>query len=159
MDVEEIPELLKQIAADFEKEGVPSFLQLSSEGLATLYSLGYYLYEHGKYSDAEHVFRFLTISEPFDRRYWMGLAGSYQMMKDYPAALECYSVAAVQDPNDPYVHLHAADCFFASGQSLKAVQALESAIAVARKKNDDRLCSQLQLMHASWTEQSSKKDT
>jgi type III secretion system low calcium response chaperone LcrH/SycD len=156
MNAEEISELLKKLMGNVESEEAANILQLSQESLSTLYSLAYYLYENGKFVDAKSVFRFLTLSDAFDRRYWMGLAASYQMLKDYPAALECYSLAAVQNPDDPYVHLHAADCFFAGGESLKAVKTLESAIAAAKKKKDEELCSQLLLMHASWIAQPSR---
>lgn len=136
--------------------GGPAVLSLSSEELKLLYTLAYHLYDNGKYPDSKRIFRFLTICEPFDRRYWMGLAASYLLLKDYAAAAECYSVAAVQDPNDPFVHLHAADCFFAQGQIETGVRALESAIAAAKTTNAESLLIQLENMHQAWSMPSAK---
>lgn len=130
---------------------VENLLEFSPDALSTLYSLAFHLYQNGKHHDSKQVFRFLTLSDPLERRYWMGLASSYQMLKDYRSALECYSIAAVQDPNDPYVHLHAADCLFATGQIHTAIKTLESAIAVAERINNAALLTQLKYMHSSWT--------
>lgn len=136
--------------------GDPAFLCLSSEELSLMYTLAYHLYENGKYLDSKRIFRFLTICEPFDRRYWMGLAASYLLLKDYAGALECYSVAAVQEPNDPYVHLHAADCFFALGQIETGVRTLDSAIAAAKVSNANTLLMQLEDMRQAWRGRSAK---
>lgn len=134
----------------------PSLFRLSAEQLSLLYTLAYHLYENGKCVDSKRIFRFLTICEPFDRRYWMGLAASYLLLKDYSGALECYSVAAVQEPNDPYVHLYAADCFFAQGQIETGIRTLESAITAAKKSNSNSLLVQLENMHQAWNRRSAK---
>lgn len=132
------------------------FLSLSAEEASLLYTLAYHLYENGKYIDSQRIFRFLTICEPFNRRYWMGLGGSYQMLKNYAGALECYSVAAVQEPNDPYVHLYAADCFFAQGQIEMGVQTLESAITAAKLSKENPLLMQLENMRYAWKDRAAK---
>lgn len=142
---------IKQLLKQFNDVDINNLPKLSTETLSTLYAIAYDLYEKGKTVDSKQIFRFLTLLDPFDRRYWMGLAASYQVLKDYQTALETYSIAAIQEPNDPYVHLYAADCLFALGQNKKAVQTLESAITVAEKANDASLISQLQYMHESWT--------
>jgi len=122
-----------------------------------LYTLAYHLYESGKYEDSKQIFRFLTICEPLDRRFWLGLAACYQLLKDYSGAIECYSVAAVQEPNDPSVHLHAADCFFAQGQTKTGVRTLESAITAAKRSGVTSLLMQLENMRQAWNDQSAKK--
>ncbi|MBA3816248.1 MAG: SycD/LcrH family type III secretion system chaperone [Parachlamydiaceae bacterium] len=134
----------------------PNFFGLSAEEGSLLYTLAYHLYESGKYEDSKQIFRFLTICEPFDRRFWLGLAASYQLLKDYAEAIECYSVAAVQEPNDPYVHLHAADCFFAQSQMKTGVRTLESAITAARNSNATSLLMQLENMRKAWNDRSAK---
>jgi len=124
---------------------------LTDDNISTLYGIAYQLYSHGKYEDARQFFRFLTIARPFDRRFWMGLAASYQMQKNYPAAIECYSVAAIQEPTDPYVHWHAATCFFASEQTDKGLQALDSALGSATKESHSGLISQIELLQQAWS--------
>lgn len=142
--------LLDQINHYISEGGTEKFPDLSNDAISTLYSLAYYLYENGKYTDSKQVFRFLSVMDPFDKRYWMGLGACYQMLKDYKGALECYSVAAIQEPNDPYVHLYAADCFFATGDHQKGIKTLESAIAVTDESKCQSLLSQLKCMHHSW---------
>lgn len=124
---------------------------LSDESIAALYTIAYELYRNSKWEEAKKVFLFLTHAEPLERKHWMGLAASTQMLKDFAAAIEYYSVAAIQDPNDPYVHWHAAECFFALNDTSKAKIALESALTVA--KNDQKhhtLLSQLELIQQTW---------
>lgn len=106
--------------------------EISPESFETLYATGCELYKNGKYEDAKSFFRFLTLSNSFERKNWMGLAACYQMLKLYQEAIACYSAAAIQDPSDPYAHWHAADCYFHSGNLLKARSALESAFNTAK---------------------------
>lgn len=138
---------------NFVQEG--NNVPLSEESLSTLYTLAYELYNNGKYEDAKQFFRFLTIGNAFDRRFWIGLAASYQMLKDYQAAIECYSVAAIQEPNDPYIHWYAATCFFNSSQVVKGLQALNSARTVATENNScSELIPQIDLMQQVWSDPS-----
>lgn len=126
--------------------------QLSPEVLSTLYGMAYQFYRNGKYDEAKQFFRFLTHANTHDRRFWMGLAASLHMLKEHAAAIECYSVAAIQNPDDPYTHWHAAECFFALGNQPEAIIALESALAVAR--NDEKhypLVVQLELIKKTWS--------
>jgi len=126
--------------------------QLSPDSLSELYALGYELYRNGKYEDGKCFFRFLTLVNSFERKYWMGLGACYQMLKSYPEAIECYSAAAIQDPMDPYVHMHAADCYFLMNNLDKAKEALESALITANQDNSyETLIPKLQLISERWS--------
>lgn len=105
---------------------------LSDDSAEMLYHLAYELYRNGKYSDAEDCFKLLTGHRLEDRKLWMGLGASYQMQNKHEEALECYSIAAIQDPNDPYVHWYAAQCLFSQNNLPKALEALKSARVVAK---------------------------
>ena len=146
--VSELTALLEK-ASQEKKELSPQF---SSEALLALYAMAYELYRNGKYEDAKTFFRLLALANSFERKYWMGLAASYQMLKDYEKALECYSAAAIQDPSDPYAHWHAADCFFHSDNVVKAKEALESAIITAKLDQvHSGLVPKLELIAAAWS--------
>lgn len=135
-------------AASQNKSELP---HLPEDSLSALYSMAFELYRNGKYEDARGFFRFLTLVDSFDRRYWMGLAACYQMLKCYPEAIECYSAAAIQDSTDPYVHWHAADCFFHSGKLVEAKQALESAMITAQEDDIYKaLIPKLTLITEAW---------
>ena len=105
---------------------------LSEDSIEILYQMGYQLYRNGKYSDAEDCFKLLSAYRLEDRRVWMGLGATYQMQQKYPEAIECYSVAALQDPNEPYVHWYAAQCLHAVENHPKALEAIRSALHVAK---------------------------
>lgn len=129
-----------------------SSLDLSKDALTALYSMGYTLYQQGKYSDARPFFRLLTMVDSFDCRYWMGLAACHQKLKDYLQAVEYYSVAALQGHQNPYVHFHAAECYFGAGLPEKGLQALDSAIEAAKNSpGHESLLAQLRLIQASWS--------
>lgn len=126
--------------------------QLSPDSLEALYAMAYELYRNGKHSDAKDFFRFLTLINSFERKYWMGLGACYQMLKHYPEAIECYSAAAIQDPMDPYVHMHAADSYFLMNNLEKAREALESAITTANLDDTyNALIPKLQLISERWS--------
>jgi type III secretion system low calcium response chaperone LcrH/SycD len=132
---------------------------LSDEALNVLYAMAYALYEKGRYQEAKHFFHLLTLSNAHERKYWMGLAASCQMLKEYAKALEFYGVAAIQDPVDPYVHLHAAGCCFANGQNDRGVSAIEAAEKVATLSNKhERLLGQLKMMRQAWSSNKSKEN-
>lgn len=150
-----INDRMTEISDFFEKTSqgnVHALPQFSSDSLSTLYAMAYELYRNGKYEDAKGFFRFLTLVDSFERKYWMGLAACYQMLKGYAEAIECYSAAAIQDPSDPYVHWHAADCFFHSGNLTDANQALDSALTTA-KANESyaALIPKLSLISDAWS--------
>lgn len=128
------------------------FPQLSPDSLSLLYVMGYEFYRNGKYEDAKCFFRFLSLVNSFERKYWMGLGACYQMLKSYPEAIECYSAAALQDPMDPYVHQYAADCYFHLNNIDKAKEALESALITANEDDAyESLIPKLQLISDTWS--------
>lgn len=104
---------------------------ISSEGSEGLYSLAYGFYNSGQYDKAMHFFRFLTLVDPSARKQWMGLGAAYQMLKQYERALQCYAQAAALNPQDPYAHWHAAECFLAIKDYEQAKLALDSAEKMA----------------------------
>ena len=108
--------------------------KLTPETLEAFYGFGYGLYESGQYENAMHYFRFLTLTDTQNRKHWMGLGASYQMLKEYERALQCYGYAALLDENDPNAHFHAAECFFANNQVEPGNQALSSAKTVALRE-------------------------
>lgn len=119
----------------------------------TIYALAYQFYEHGHYAEALPLFRFLTDRQPILRKHWMGLAATLLMLKEYEQALSAFSVAALQDPHDPYVHLHAADCLFGMDKTPDALNALEEALSEAAKSQmHEMLHRQIELMLRSWKE-------
>ncbi|MBF0103143.1 MAG: SycD/LcrH family type III secretion system chaperone, partial [Desulfobacterales bacterium] len=100
---------------------------LTDKDMEAIYSLGYTAYNNGKFEDAMKVFKFLSFYDHMQKKYWMGLAGCRQMLKDYAGAVQAYAYIAILDVSDPKVHLHAADCLMA----LKSYKEAESALLAA----------------------------
>lgn len=154
MEEKQLKELIDQIL----KQSSDSFPQLSEDTLATIYAFGCNFYDNGKYREASDFFRFLTYADAFNRKYWMALAATYQMQKKYKEAIEYYSVAAVQNPEDPYAHFYAADCFLALGQVDQAKIALDSAEKTAKlTDNHANLLSHVALIQAAWSDENLKE--
>jgi len=122
--------------------------EFSGDFIETFYSFAYGYYQSGKYETAIHFFRLLTLIDPDKRKHWMGLGASYQMIKGYERALQCYGYAAILDENDPYTHWHAAECFIALNQPEQAKLALTSTELVAKRhsKQDKKLLARLKLV-------------
>lgn len=114
-----------------------------------LYAMAFRFYESGKYREAVHFFRVLTSMNTDERKFWIGLGASLQMLRDYENALPAYGIAALLDENDPQVHLYAAECFIA----LQRIEEARTAMAMAEQHcvdsiEHDDLRSQLALMRA-----------
>ena len=147
------PQLLQYVESLFpdlsekEKQLLPSFTEAEQEHL---YATAYELYRNGKYERAKQVFYLLTLLNGVNRKFWMGLGASQQMLKDYRAALGSYSIAAAQNPEDPAVHEYAAECFFALNDLPLAIKTLGSARLVAGKNGDRSLVERLEMMQKAW---------
>ena len=102
---------------------------LSDEQMEAIYSMGYNLYQNAKYEDATQVFTWLTMLNPFQSKYWMGLGGALQMSKDFDWALQTYAMAAVVgEPRYPTPHLHAGECYMSKGDLDEAVKGFKMAM-------------------------------
>lgn len=117
------------------------------------YGMAFDHYEKGRYSDAYDVFVLLAATKPTDKRLWMGLGATCQMLKRYHEAVEAYSVSAHLDEKivDPYPHFHAAECFYSMGNIKNAWRALESARKIASKTDGEGLLkSRIGLLRENW---------
>lgn len=138
-------EQLQEIVETFIQSGLAykDLRGLSDKDMEAIYSLAYTLYNHNKYDEAMKVFKFLSLMDHTDKRYFLGLAACRQMLGNYDKAIEAYQFAAVLDVEDPIVHLHAADCLLAAKRFDEARSALHATVhwagdQVAHKASKDR---------------------
>jgi len=101
---------------------------ITDEEMEAIYSIGYNLYQNGKYDDALNVFKFLCFFDHLEKKYWIGLGAVHQMMGNYEKAIEAYSYAAFLDLEDPRPAIHAADCHLILGNKEAAESALNAVI-------------------------------
>jgi type III secretion system low calcium response chaperone LcrH/SycD len=105
------------------KEGKP-FSKYERE---TLYAAAFGKYEIGEYAEASDFFTHLILHEPYDPRFWKGLAAAHQMQKEYRAALHAWAVHALLSKHSSDSHFHAAECYLSLGEIEEAKKALHLA--------------------------------
>lgn len=97
---------------------------MDSSDLEKVYAAAYGLYEVGDYAKAAGLFTNLIFREPFEARYWKGLAAAEQLKGDYKAALHAWSILCILTPESPLPHFHAAECMASLGETAEALKAL-----------------------------------
>ena len=109
---------------------------IGEEELEAVYLMAYNFYTNGKFKDAEKAFKFLCFYDHMEKKYFIGLAATRQMMKLYPGAVQAYAYASLLDVGDPMPSLHAADCFLAEGKYAEAQSALSATVHWAGEKEE-----------------------
>jgi secretion system chaperone SscA len=135
-------------------EGQNAFAQASEEKIQELYALAYVLYCKKKYFEASHFFRLLIVVRPLTAKFWKGFGACLQMQKDYDEALNCYlccSQLTQHGGTDPYLYVHAADCYFALNRQEEGLKALEVAHLSAKQTEDQPVLQHVALMKQMWS--------
>jgi type III secretion system low calcium response chaperone LcrH/SycD len=124
-----------------EKEVAPIPLAMQRQ----LYATAFEMYEKGDYRSAWQLFTQLVLSDPFSEHYWLGLASSKQMARDYKAATYAWSLVALLKEGDPMPHFHAAECFLSLDEKEEALKALDAALNLCK---EERLHEKINLLKA-----------
>ena len=115
-----------------EKGGTLADTQgLTGENLEALYALAYTEYNQGNYEKAEELFRLLCNLDHLEKKFWMGLGASRQMLKDWDGAIDAYTITLLFAIDDPIAPLHTAECQLAKGDRDAAISGFEYAINTA----------------------------
>jgi type III secretion system low calcium response chaperone LcrH/SycD len=101
--------------------------EMSQDMFDSLYAYAYHLYQNGKYEKSQSFFRFLTLLNIKEPKFWMGLGASDQMLQNYNAAIESYNIALRLNEANPYAYFVIADCYIATGLIGLALEFLETA--------------------------------
>ena len=123
---------------------------LSTNEAELLYAHAYDIYQKKEYRSAVKLFSQLVVTNPFSLDYWKGLASAQQMAREYLAALHAWALTSILSENDPLPHMHAAECYFKTGESEEALKALDLALDLAQDRPDliDRIHSLKAAHHA-----------
>lgn len=129
---------LKELVERFIQNGhsLKGLSGLNDKTMETTYSLAFNHYNGGKFDEAAKLFQFLCVFDPYKPKYWMGLAASRQMLKEYEAAITAYSMAGILKMDDPKPALYAADCYLVMGKKELATKALTAAAHWAGRKEE-----------------------
>lgn len=112
---------------------------LNASEQETVYAAAYGFYETGAYSKAAEFFTHLIFHNPFEKRFWKGLASARQMSGDYQAALHAWAILCFLAPDDPLPHFHSAECLISMGEQNEAIQALHCAEKRASVDQQERI--------------------
>ena len=97
---------------------------ITNAELEAVYTLAFSYYRTGKFEEALKLFQFLVMFDHLNAKYWMGLGAVQQVLKDYPHAVLSYGYCSFLKLDNPKPQLHAAECFLAMGDKVKAASAL-----------------------------------
>lgn len=92
-----------------------------------IYALGYGSYAAGNFAQAAQFFTALVLKNPYEGKFWRGLASAQQMETKYRDALQAWALVAMLEDTDPLPHFHAAECLTSLNESADAVKALDMA--------------------------------
>lgn len=101
---------------------------LTQQFIESLYGTAYQMYKSGKYKDSGALFRLLTLTEPNDTRFTMGLGASKQMHKDYDEAIIAYHTCAYQDLTNPIPYFYLSECYRQKNNNHAALYSLYQSI-------------------------------
>lgn len=119
---------LKEIAERIESGAstVAQMRGITPEELEAAYALAYDYYRTGRFDDAETLFRFLTVFDHLNEKYWLGLGAVFQVKKAFDQAVKAYAyVAAILNIKNADASYHAAECYLALGDRESARSAIE----------------------------------
>lgn len=141
MEEEMTPQDALNALVSMTEKGLTTVAELrgiSTDELEAVYALAYDYYRVGNYDSAETLFRFLTVMDHFNEKYWMGMAAVHQVKKRFKEALQIYAFVAVtlnvKNVNASY---YAAECYLATGDVANATSALEHVKAFADAKTEE----------------------
>ena len=101
---------------------------VDEDKLEAVYSVAHTMYGNGRFGDALIMFRFLTLMDYSEKRFWMGLGATQQMTGHYQDAVQAYAYATMLDIDDPKPQVQAGYCLMQMDEFDAAQQALEGAL-------------------------------
>jgi tetratricopeptide (TPR) repeat protein len=124
----------KELAELLQKaETIQPMLRDSNDIMALKFEIGQDYYRDREYDKAKEVFSYLTLVNPYIKKYWHCLAGSQVHLNQDEQALQSYAAAALIDPKDPTPHLCSAYCYLRQGDRAAA----ESSVTISLRLSQD----------------------
>jgi len=126
LSADELQVSLTRMVEEVEENDNVELSPIAAETQNFLYSFAYSFYQNGKFKEAASYFRFLTLVDLHNPKYWLGLGAAQQMLKDFTQAIQAYKTAMVLNETDPYTYFLLADCYFAQGEGEKGLEVLNT---------------------------------
>jgi type III secretion system low calcium response chaperone LcrH/SycD len=122
IDTKKIAEGVKALIKD--SATLKQMKGITNDELEAVYALAFSYYRTGKFDEAHKLFQFLVLFDHLNAKYWMGLGAVQQAMKDFEHAAMSYGFCSFLKLDNPKPQLHAAECFLAMGDKVKAASAI-----------------------------------
>lgn len=122
------------------------------ESLEKLYQAAKSLYDNSRFQESADAFNFLTILNPQNVAFWLGLANSEYQRKNYKEALVAYALVCQLDPDDYVCHIFSCRCYEALGDIKNAINSLELAQFVLKDQEREltlQIDDELKRLHQS----------
>ncbi len=132
LDSRQLDKHKDQLINYFQQGGTwQQLLNYDDNLLRSQYQKAYDLYQKADYKNAAALFSYLTVLNPYESNFWMGLGISKQSDRLYEEAIVSYTTAEAMNPENPIPHLHMAQCFYGLNLREQAVSHLQQAIQIA----------------------------
>lgn len=147
LTADQLDNLWAQVHAHLTGGGTIGELRgLTAKEYEAMFLVGHTLYGQKRYEDAEQVFAFLVMNNPYDRRFAQALGSAKQMLGQFADAIGYYSIASMFEMTDPVPTFHTAECLAALGKPEDAMDALGFVIKHAQKPEHEKLKQRAQAM-------------
>ena len=99
---------------------------ISDEEMEAIYAMGVNFYKAGNYGDAEKVFKFLTLFDHLNSRYWTAMGSLRQVQRKFAEDVEAYKFASFLDLENPRAVYYCAECNLAKGDKDLCLELLKT---------------------------------
>ena len=121
VEVEETRERVEEACAFLGQGGVLADLEgITPDQLESMYAAAHTLYEQSRFDKAAKIFQTLCLLNHQQTKYFIGLGACMQMQKRFEVAIQAYAYAGLFEPQNPALHLNAAECLLALNQLKEA---------------------------------------
>ena len=134
LDPEKFDLYKDELLAYFEKGGTwQDLLGYDDSLMDHNYAKAYNLLDSGDHIQAAQAFSFLTMVNPYNYDYWMGLGVAKQELKSFEEAIVSFTTAEAIAPENPIPHIQLAQCFAALEAKEEALNQLNQALDLSKK--------------------------
>ncbi len=123
---------------------IAQITDIKNETLESIYAIAYQYYMIQDYTNAQILFQTLCAYKHNEEKYWLGLAGCRQALKEYQKAIDAYSMAGMASSlQNPIPFFYAAQCFLKMDNKENAIISLKALQTMGNDQNEEhRLCKE-----------------
>lgn len=123
---------------------IAQITDIKDETLESIYAVAYQYYMVQDYTNAQTLFQALCAYKHNEEKYWLGLAGCRQALKEYQKAIDAYSMAGMASSlQNPIPFFYAAQCFLKMENKENAIISLKALQTMGNDDNEEHtLCKE-----------------